>query len=94
MDEVVFKYFERKKFIIVISLIIFMWISLIVFFYMKADEVTLDPCSICAKRMGNKVICTTQSSVPLYRTYYPNGSIATDYPYIIDERITFNFSGG
>lgn len=60
-----------------------MWIILLIFFYLKADEVTKDPCSICAERMGEEVICTTGEYVPVKRVYYPNGTIYNDNPQVI-----------
>lgn len=43
--------------------------------YLKADEVTKDPCLICSKRMGENVVCTIGGIAPEQRVYYPNGSI-------------------
>lgn len=43
--------------------------------YIKADEVTRDPCSICAEKMGEKVICTTGDYIQLQRIYFPNKTI-------------------
>ena len=67
------KYFitgSRFKFIGIILLII--WIGFMVFLYLKADEITKNPCSICAEKSGENVICTVGY---LQRTYYPNDSI-------------------
>ena len=65
---------NRFKYMGLILLI--MWAGFMLFFYLKADEITKDPCSICAKQMGSNVFCTTQSLLPVTRTYYPNGSIS------------------
>lgn len=43
-----------------------------IFFYLKADEITKDPCSICAKQQDESVYCRIGS---LTRTFYPNYSI-------------------
>ena len=40
--------------------------------YVKADEVTRDPCSICAEKIGQEVNCYVGD---LQRTYYPNKTI-------------------
>lgn len=70
---------SRLKFICIILFLI--WVGFIVFFYMKADEITRDPCSICAERMGVNVLCTTlDSPVPAKRVYYPNGTIYNENP--------------
>jgi len=67
---------KRFKFIAVLLLIIFL--IFITFLYLKADEVTKDPCGICAKKMGEKVVCTIGDFKVLQRTYFPNGSIVQE----------------
>ena len=75
---------SRFKFI---ALILFlMWLGFMCFFFMKAEEITKDPCSICSKRMGENIICYTQSSNPISKTYYPNGSEKFE-----DNRLTNKF---
>ncbi len=53
-------------------LLIIMFLVLMIFLFLKADEITKDPCSICAKQMGENVFCYVGN---LARTYYPNYSI-------------------
>lgn len=65
---------DYKKFYIACGIILLIWASLWLLFYLKADEVTRDPCSICAEKMGDKVRCTTGDTYQSIRTYYPNGS--------------------
>ena len=68
---------SRFKFIAIILLI--MWAGFMVLFYLKADEITKDPCSICSERMGKQVVCTLQTNFePVSRVYYPNGTIITE----------------
>jgi len=67
---------SRFKFIAVILLVIFLVLMILI--YLKADEITRDPCSICAERIGENVVCLTQSTPQLERTYYTNGSIFND----------------
>lgn len=69
-----------KKFLVVVVILVLIWISFFVFFYLKADEVTKDPCSICSKYMGEEVVCTTQTFIPSTKVYYPNGSVYTEQP--------------
>lgn len=64
---------NRFKFIAILLLIIFLIFMLVI--YLKADEVTKDPCSICSEKMGEKVVCTIGGFIPQQRVYYPNGSI-------------------
>jgi hypothetical protein len=70
----------NKRFIAVVIILILMWCVLIGFFYLKADEVTKDPCGICAEKMGKEVICTAGTFILSKKTYYPNGSIMLDVP--------------
>ncbi len=64
-----------NRFVFVALLLFLMWIGLMVFYYLKADEVTKDPCSICSARFNENVICTMGGVIPLSRVYYPNGTI-------------------
>lgn len=61
---------SRFKYIGIILLII--WIGFIVFFFLKADEITKNPCSICAEKSGENVVCMVGN---LQRTYFPNNTI-------------------
>lgn len=70
---------DYKKFFMACCVILLIWLSLLLFWYLKADEVTRDPCSICAERMGDNVRCTIGTVYTLSRDYYPNGSILDDY---------------
>jgi len=68
-------YIPRERYIVIVIVLICMWLGLMLFFYLKADEVTKDPCSICANRVGENIICTTSGLQPITRIYYPNFSI-------------------
>lgn len=70
------------RFYVIAVILIVMWLGLMLFFYLKADEVTKDPCSVCARRLGNDVICYAQGNSPVIakRIYYQNYSILTDVP--------------
>jgi len=67
---------SRFKYIGLILLIIF--IVFISFLFLKADEITKDPCSICSENMGQEVRCVAQGTILTQRTYFPNGSIIND----------------
>jgi len=85
---------SRFKFIALLLIII--WLGFMTLFYFKADEITKDPCSICAERMGEQVVCTTNAEfVPVSRIYYPNGTIYTEQKgvYYQMKLPLFNFSG-
>jgi len=70
---------DRKVFYIIAAFLFIMWISIMVLFFLKADEVTKDPCSVCAKRMGENVTCTLAGQgFTLKRTYTPDLLIFDD----------------
>ena len=70
----------EKKFYIVMVVLIIMWLLLLGFFYLKADEVTKNPCSVCAKKQQENVVCSVGSIGGIVsRTYYTNYSVY-DYP--------------
>ena len=56
--------------------LLIIWGSVFYLLYAKADEVTKDPCGICAKNMGTDVSCVAHKggSIPVTRTYFPNGT--------------------
>lgn len=83
---------DNKRFWIVIGIVVIMWLGIMIFFYLKADEVTRDPCSICSEKMGDKVICTLTGFTPLTRVYYPNGSVEQEEPF--EESNLNNYSLG
>ena len=64
---------SRFKYISILLMIL--WIGFMTFFYLKTDEITKDPCTICAKRLGDKVVCTIGDTTnPISKTYYEDGS--------------------
>jgi hypothetical protein len=72
---------DNKRWTIILIVMLLIWSSIWLLFYLKADEVTWHPCNICAKQLGNKVICTFQD---LKMFYYPNGSKDAFIPNQID----------
>lgn len=71
------QWFEEHRVFSLMIFLLIIWFTLLTFFYLKADEVTKDPCSICAAKMGDKVSCTIQGYIPITREYYGNGTIKT-----------------
>lgn len=65
----------KDRFIIIAIILVLMWLGVMGFLYLKADEVTKDPCSICAKRLGEDITCMTNDLNPITRIYYPNYTI-------------------
>lgn len=68
----------EKRFYVIMFMWFFSIMMLFTLFYLKADEVTKDPCSICAKKLGEKVNCRTNDLQPIVRDYYPNFTITQD----------------
>jgi len=65
---------SRLKFIAAVLFLIFLVFMLLIF--LKGEEISKDPCSICAKRMGDKVVCSIgEGGILLQKTYYPNNTI-------------------
>ena len=82
---------KELRFVGIIMLII--WFSLLTFFWLKADAITTDPCSICSQRMGKDVVCTTNTEFgPVRRFYYPNGTIVEDKVGVIHTMPTFEWN--
>lgn len=55
--------------------LLFMWILFMVFFFMKAHEITTDPCTVCSERYSEAVVCTIGGTIPVSRNFYPNGTV-------------------
>lgn len=64
---------SRFKFIALLLFLMFLVFMALIFF--KADEITKNPCAICAEKMGEKVSCTIGLARPLTRNFNPNGTI-------------------
>jgi len=65
----------NKRFVIMVVIMVLMWAVIIGFFYLKADEVTKDPCGVCANQMGEDVVCSIAGTNPISRTYFSNWSV-------------------
>lgn len=48
----------NSRFKLIVGILILFWIGIMVLLYLKADEVTHNPCEVCAKKIGVSVICT------------------------------------
>lgn len=81
MKRVIDYFGGEKKFYIIMIVLILMWLGVMTLFYLKADEVTKDPCSICAKKMGERIICkgAITDAMPITRQYYPNFTIVQGF---------------
>ena len=69
---------DGHRFLFIALCLLFVFLVLMTFLYLKADEVTRDPCSICAERMGEEITCYTKGTVPITRTYFPDGGAHDD----------------
>lgn len=66
---------SKGRFTALAIILLLMWAITIGFLYLKADEVTKNPCQVCAKRMGQTILCTTTDFMPISRYFEPNGTI-------------------
>lgn len=74
-------YFTNNRFKFIALILVIIWLGFMLFFFLKAEEITKDPCSICAKRLGESVTCTTPNAVLLYKkVFYVNGTIESTIP--------------
>lgn len=86
---------DMKRWIVLGAFLLIIWFSLLAFWWMKADEISRDPCSICAERMGEEVTCSTGYVYVSTKTYYPNGSSKIETPNINPNEIrTHDLEGG
>lgn len=61
---------NRFKYIGIILFLMFLVFMALIYF--KADELTHNPCQLCAKKMGENVYCSVGD---LQRTFNPNFSV-------------------
>jgi len=71
------KKYDRFRFVVIAVILFLMWLGIMGLLYLKADEVTKQPCSVCAYKMGENVICYMKDS-PIKRTYFTDGLIIDD----------------
>ena len=48
-----------KRFYVILFVLVIFWLGLMTLFYLKADEVTKNPCQVCSKRLGENVLCSS-----------------------------------
>ncbi len=76
MRKIIDYFGGEKRFYIIMVVLILMWAGVMVLFYLKADEVTKNPCSICAKKMDQNVICSIGNHGQIIqRTFYQDFGI-------------------
>lgn len=81
---------RNMKIIIIVGIfLLIVWFSLFWFMVKYASELRVHPCSICARRMGEDVFCTTTGKT---RTYFPNGSYEETILRKPIEKIYLNYS--
>lgn len=84
---------EQHRFVTLSFVLLIIFLIIISFLVLKADEITRDPCSICAEKMGEDVSCTLMRGIPITKTYLPNGSSydnKEEIRKIVDEEIEKN----
>jgi len=61
----------NRKIIVITIILLLMWAVMIYLFVNYGKEVRQHPCSVCARKMGDDVICTTTGAS---KVFYENGS--------------------
>lgn len=76
MSKILNYFGGEKRFYIILVVLFIMWLGIMTLFYLKADEVTKSPCSVCANKMNENVICSIGSQGKIInRIFYPNFTI-------------------
>ena len=67
----------KIEFIVVVIVMFLIWCSLLTFLWFKAEEITRDPCSICAKEVNKTMVCFTiePGTMTRQKIFFPNYSI-------------------
>lgn len=80
-DKEQLKYSLNMKRVIILAIfLLLIWGSIWFLIYLKADEVTRDPCSICAEKIGDNITCYLQSSGGIItRIYFQNNTIVQTF---------------
>ena len=74
-------YFTNSRFKFIVLILILMWVIFITILFIKLEEITKDPCSICAKRLGNDISCHAFNSFYIIeKVYYFNGTTKLTKP--------------
>lgn len=63
---------SRFKLIVIVMIVI--WISIFILFFLKADEITKHPCEVCAKSIGEDVVCRAGTHKIAKLTFFANFS--------------------
>lgn len=74
------KFVDKNKLFVVLIVMSIIWGSLLFYYVKYAEEISNDPCSVCAARMGEEVFCTVGTTYLTTRTYFPNFSIEDKIP--------------
>jgi len=75
MKKIIDYFGGEKRFYIILTVLFIMWAGVMLLFYLKADEVTKHPCSICASKLNENVICRAGVNTMTERNFYPNFTI-------------------
>jgi len=65
----------NSRFKIILLVLFIFWLGIMALFYLKADEVTKHPCSICAEKQGTNVMCSMMDSSGNIQVFSPDYKI-------------------
>lgn len=63
----------NSRFKLIVVVMIFIWISLLILFFLKTEEMTNHPCELCAKKIGKDITCYAENNYMIIKkTFYSN----------------------
>lgn len=64
-------WWDKYRFLIITGVLVMFWVGIMLFLYLKADEVTKHPCQVCSNKMGEDILCYSLGSKPRSVTFTP-----------------------
>lgn len=69
-------FFDRNRVMALCFTSLIIWSSLFALIWFKGEALTTNPCTLCAKKIGENIQCTGTNLMPI--TFYENGSVTQD----------------
>ncbi|NCC71447.1 hypothetical protein EOM09_07765, partial [bacterium] len=68
-------YFTNSRFKFIAGILLLIFLVFMFLIYLKAEEISKNPCKICAEKMGEDVICMNVEGVPITILFESNDLI-------------------
>lgn len=69
---------SNRRFVIVVIVLLIIFFTFMTLFYLKGEELSRHPCSICAEVNGFPIMCYAPGLNPISQRFDPNGSVTYD----------------